>query len=257
MARSNAATATRHDLRAENLIQVERGPRPFIQGRGGKASALAERQARNTTLLNALATHPDATVPQLSRLIGASESCTCVRLAKLETQGLTCSPKCQAHIRWRLSQAGSEFAATGRPVIDGVDRDILAALALVPMGTMKLSRRVGACAMTIKRRINLMVARGLVFADPRKFFSITDEGRAALGPNNPPRPAPWLRPEQVSAAVAKDVLQRHGQEPDDRSAAFRAKVASLGAQASAVTARLRKRGRQPFSALSEFDRLAG
>ena len=104
-----------HDLRAENLIQVERGPRPFVQGRGGKASALAERQARNTMLLRTLAENPDATVPQLSRLIGASESCTCVRLAKLETQGLTCSPKCQAHIRWRLSQAGSEFAATGRP----------------------------------------------------------------------------------------------------------------------------------------------
>ena len=101
-----------------------------------------------------------------------------------------------------------------------------------------------------------MVARGLVFADPRKFFSITDEGRAALGPNNAPRPAPWLRPEQVSAAVAKDVLQRHGQEPDDRSAQFRSQVAQMGAQASIATATLDKRRRQPFSALSEFD-LAG
>jgi hypothetical protein len=78
---------------ATNLLLTKAGARPFDQGNGARASALAERTARNAALLNVLATHPEATVPQLSRLVGASVPCTCVRLAKLEAQGLACSPK--------------------------------------------------------------------------------------------------------------------------------------------------------------------
>ena len=238
-----------NNCRFDNLILTKAGPRPFDWGKGGKASSLERRAKTTTTLIRTLADHPGSTVPQLSRLVGSSAPCVCTRLGKLSDMGLTCGPKCDARARWDLTPAGRELAAAANPVvIDDLDRRILGALALIGMGTLKLARRVGACPMTIKRRARLLAARGLVFADPRKFFSITDgrvqepsrpdgrtsehgdglngcrrrlcslaEGRAALGPNNPPRPAPWLRPEQVSAAVAKDVRQRHGQEPDDRS----------------------------------------
>ena len=96
------------DLRAENLIKVEHGKDPFgalsdKHSKGGKGSALHERQARNLMLLRTMAENPDVTLPQLSRLTGSSESCTCVRLEKLAAQGLTCSPRCQAHVRWQLS----------------------------------------------------------------------------------------------------------------------------------------------------------
>ena len=102
---------------AANLILVKAGAKPFSMSKGGKASSLDRRSQTSTALLRALAENPDATVPQLSQLVGRSESCCCVRLAKLEAQGLTCSPKCQAHIRWQLSQAGKELAMNGQPLI--------------------------------------------------------------------------------------------------------------------------------------------
>jgi hypothetical protein len=56
--------------------------------------------------------------------------------------------------------------------------------------------------LTAKRRLGLLTGRGLVFADPRRFFSITDAGREALGDATlPPR---WVRVEAISAASAKD-----------------------------------------------------
>ena len=65
-------------------------------------------------------------------------------------------------------------------------------------------------------------------------FAITDAGIAALGPDAPQR-QPWVNLERVRASIAKDVVARHGQEPDDRTRAFRSKIASLGAQQSLAT----------------------
>jgi hypothetical protein len=106
------------------------------------------------------------------------------------------------------------LAATTQPaVLDDRDRQVLAALAVTAMGAMKLARRVEVCPMTIRRRVRSLIGHGLVFADPRKFFSITNEGRKALGDAVPPR---WVRPEAVSAATAKDVSRREHPN-DDRS----------------------------------------
>jgi predicted ArsR family transcriptional regulator len=90
-------------------------------------------------------------------------------------------------------------------VLDDRDRKVLAALALTSMGTMKLARRVEVCPMTIRRRVRLLVERGLVFADPRKFFSVTDAGLAALGDAAPQR---WVDLNRLRASTAKDVLTR-------------------------------------------------
>jgi hypothetical protein len=80
-----------------------------------------------------------------------------------------------------------------------------------------------------------------VFADDRKFFSITNAGREALGADAPPR-EPWVKVEAVAASLARDVVARNGQEPDDRTRVFRSMVGSMGAQGSMATARLRKVG---------------
>ena len=46
--------------------------------------------------------------------------------------------------------------------------------------------------------------------------------------------------ERVRASTARDVVARHGQEPDDRTRAFRSKIASLGAQQALATSRLKR-----------------
>lgn len=189
---------------AGNLVLTKRGPRPFDQGRGGKASALRERTMAATTLLRTLADHPDVTVPMLSTLIGASESCTCVRLAKLEAGNLACSPKCDARRRWELSQAGRELAGAGGPVVDKVDKRILAALARSPMRQLQLARAVDVCSLTAKRRLGLLVSRGLVRVEGAR-FTISDAGLALLGDA---APKPWLRLEMVAASISKDVAER-------------------------------------------------
>jgi DNA-binding Lrp family transcriptional regulator len=242
------------DLRPENLILTPRGPKPF--GDGGRASSLHQRAGANTKLLQAMAANPDAPIAQLSALTGSSEPCVCTRLQRLSEQGLCHGPMCVPGRAWALSQAGRALAAAALPVLDNRDRDLLAALALTGMGTLKLARRVGTCPLTVKRRLYSLIERGLAFADPRRFYGITDQGRRALGTTNPPRPAPWLGPEQISAASAKDVRQRLTHPNDDRSAEFRSKVASMGAQAGVASARLRRTGIGQ-SATREFDRMAG
>jgi Mn-dependent DtxR family transcriptional regulator len=220
-----------HNFAASNLIETKRGPRPFDQSKGGKRSSLHERQASDAALLRTLAEHQGAlTVPQLSQSLGQSPPCCCVRLAKLERSGLVCGPHCNARRRWNLTEEGRELAeAANHVVLDQRDHDILAALALTSMGNVKLARRVEVCPMTIRRRVRLLVGRGLVFADPRKFFSITSKGRDLLGPDAPKL---WVDLDRVRASTANDVRTRNGHQPDDRTRAFRSKIASLGAQRS-------------------------
>jgi hypothetical protein len=207
------------NFRAENLIIVKRGKNPFAIG----TSSLERRAEVDRTLIGALAKlNGEATLPMLSRLTGSSESCVCTRLGKLAERGLTCSPKCDARRRWELSRAGKEIAAGSAPMaLDDRDRNILTALAAAAMGQLRLARRIGSCRLTIKRRTARLTTQGLVFADPRRFFSITAEGRAALGPDAAPER--WVRPEMISAAAAKDVIERS--PTDNRSSAQLAKAA--------------------------------
>jgi hypothetical protein len=61
--------------------------------------------------------------------------------------------------------------------------------------------------LTAKRRTRLLAERGLVIADPRKFFAVTPAGIEALGPDAQPPPR-WVNVAAISAASAKDVRER-------------------------------------------------
>ncbi len=50
------------NFRFGNLVLTKRGPHPFTQSNGGKASSLERRTNTSTTLLKALAEHPGSTV---------------------------------------------------------------------------------------------------------------------------------------------------------------------------------------------------
>jgi hypothetical protein len=131
-------------------------------------------------------------------------------------------------------------ATTHSVVLDQRDRQILAALALTSMGNVKLARRVEVCPMTIRRRVRLLVERGLVFADPRKFYAITPTGIAALGDAAPQKPAPWVKVEAVSAANASDVRTRLQHPNDDRTAAERSRQGSEARQKALQTTQANK-----------------
>jgi Winged helix-turn-helix DNA-binding len=233
------------DLRADNLVQTRHG------AAGGRASSLERRHATNAALLSAFAERANPTLAELSEAIGLSEGRVSTRLKKLQVQGLTISPMCVPGRAWCLSQAGRAVAQASHPVVlDDRDRKVSAALALTAMGTVKLARRVEVCPMTIRRRVRLLVERGLVFADPRKFFSITPTGIAALGPEAPQRPEPWLRVEQISAAAARDVRTRLQHPNDDRSSWARAEQSSRARLKGLETIRANKA--EPFNAFPEW-----
>jgi hypothetical protein len=101
----------------------------------------------------------------------------------------------------------------------------------------------------------LLIAHGLARQDAeRRAFSITDAGLAALGPDAPQRPAPWVRSEMVSAANARDVRRRMEHRNDDRSAAERSRHGSMAAAKALATANRQ----QPFiDTFTEIDRMAG
>ena len=203
------------DLRFENLILTERGPRPFTKSAGGKASSLERRAKTTTTLIRTLSEHPGSTVPQLSRLVGSSAPCVCTRLSKLADMGFCVGPKCDARARWDLTPQGRALAASAIPPLDNLDKRILAALVVVPMRLMALAHRIEVCRLTMRRRIEGLIERGLAAAQDGK-FSITAAGVQALGPDAPQR-QPWVNLERVRASTAKDVVARHGHEPDDRT----------------------------------------
>jgi DNA-binding IclR family transcriptional regulator len=240
------------DLRAENLLVTKRGPRPFTMSIGGRASALVHRSEADRAMLAALAEHEGSlTVPQLSESVGQSAPCCCHRLAKLEKRGLVCGPHCDARRRWNLTPAGQALAAAALPVLDDTDRDILTIIVRQPAKLMALARQIGCCALTAKRRLGLMIERGLVKV-ANATFSITDAGISALGDGAPKRPELWVRPETVSAALSRDVHERqHHHAHDDRSAAQRSE--------QVTGARTRAGPSHRFGKLrdDEFDRMTG
>ena len=175
------------DLRPDNLIVTRHGRDPFgaisdKHGKGGRASSLAERRARTTTLIRTLADHPGATVPQISRLVGSSAPCVCTRLSKLADMGFCVGPKCDARARWDLTPQGRALAASAIPPLDNLDKHILAALVVVPMRLMALAHRIEVCRLTMRRRIDRLVEQKLMFPHEGR-YAITDAGIAALGPD--------------------------------------------------------------------------
>ena len=65
---------------------------------------------------------------------------------------------------------------------------------------------------------------------------LTDAG-VALGPDAPKKPEPWLRLGQVSAAMARDVVQRREYPGNDRSHAAMSAQGAMSRQKAEATAR--------------------
>src|ERR1700722_447774 len=208
------------DFRPENLTVLPHcRHRPWEKG-GGQASSLRRKAEVDRSLLSAMAGRPNATLSELAKRVGVSEGRVSVKLNRLASRGLAQSPMCVPGRSWMLTDQGRAVAIAERPLIDDLDRDILAALALTAMGVMKLSRRVAVCAMTIRRRLGLLTGRGLTFADPRGFYAITPAGIETLGPDAA-KPTRWVRVEAISAATARDVRDRT--YVDDRAQAERSR----------------------------------
>ncbi len=165
--------------------------------------------------------------------MGQSTSCCCQRLTRLRAQGLTCGPACNQRRRWNLTPAGRALAAASVPVIDDLDQRILGEIALSPLRQLALARRVGCCSLTAKRRLRWLTQRGMVEADDMRRYTITDQGRQALGDAMPKRPARWVRPEQISAALAFDVARRRAAF-DDRSGWTRSQRPQTAYEANAA-----------------------
>ena len=155
-----------------------------------------------------------------------------------------------------LTTRGRELAASANPVVllDDTDKRLLSALIHAPMRQLQLVRRTGLCSLTIKRRLGLMIGRGLVKQDAaRQPFVITPKGIAALGPDAAQRPEPWIKISAISAANARDVGTRLQHPNDDRTAAERSRQGSEARKKALATP-----NQQPFiGAFKEFDRTAG
>jgi DNA-binding transcriptional ArsR family regulator len=214
------------------------------QSAAGKASSLIRRQEADRALLAALAAHSGACIAQLARITSTSESRVSTHLGKLAVQGLATSPMCVPGRAWMLTDQG-RLAAAGRPLIDDLDRQVPAVLRVAPMGHVRLSRRIGVCLLTARRRANLLAERGLVFPDVRKFYSITPEGIEALGPKSQPPPR-WVNVAAISAAAAKDIAERT--RLDDRTQEERSRPGRMARVAA-------KRNRStPFNGGGFFER---
>ena len=238
------------DYRLDNLEAVKAcSHRPHAKG--GRATSLVTRQAADRALLEAMLSHLGAAVEQLGRLTGRSEARTCTHLGKLANLALVESPQCCPGRAWALTAKRKAAAIGVSPLLDDLDRDILAVLRSAAMGPVRLGRRVGCCELTVRRRAKALAAKGLVIVDPRKFYAVTPSGLAAIGEAAPAR---WVDTARISAAAARDVQNRIVSPTGDMSQAERSRISSLSAQKARANARAGKN--LPFNdTFREFDRL--
>jgi hypothetical protein len=229
------------DFRRENLTVVPNcAHRPWETG-GGQASSLKRKAEVDRSLLAAMADHEGAGLAQLAKLVGIGEGRISTKLGKLAERGLAQSPMCVQGRSWALTDQGREIAVAERPLIDDLDKQVLAVLRSAPMGPVRLSRRLEVCLLTAKRRVCLLAERGLVIPDIRKFYAITSAGIEALGPEAQPPPR-WVRLELISAAAARDVAERT--RLDDRTQAERSRP---GQMAKAAAKRNRSYAFNPYT----------
>lgn len=196
------------DLRVENLIEVVRGPTKFASAAGGKRSSLERRAETDKAFIAAMRDNPQASIAQISRLVGMSEPCVCVRLAKLEAASLTCGPRCQAAERWRLSEEGRRVAGLSALFLDELDRELMQIVArMSSMTTSLIAAHAGTNEPRARRRLKRLAEQGLAWRDHKGRWRATAARLKALG-EVPAPVARWLSPEAVSAAQARDVVDR-------------------------------------------------
>ncbi len=231
----------------ENLEVAPHGSHKPWERAGGPS--LERRAEVDRALLAAMATSEGVSLAELAELAGIAEGRVSVKLNRLAEKGLAQSPQCTPGRSWCLTAQGLELARSERPLLDDLDRRVLEALR-IPMGYAKLSRRLEICQLTAKRRVNLLVRRGLALADLRGFYLLTSAGREALGSDAQPPPC-WVKPEAVAAANSKDVLRRL-EHPGEMTTAERSRLSTLAAKKGRINARAGKT--IAFNAFIEFDR---
>ena len=183
------------NMRPANLLERSRGWRR----RGGPS--LAERRAADAAVLAAMRQHPGATIAEIAGIAGSGKPSARRRLAKLAAQGLACGPQCLPSRHWALTGAGLTLAASATPLVDALDREVLAALRWRDHCTIaSLARRVERCEPTARRRLQGLAERGLVVNGAG--WSLTGPGLAAIGG----RPEPWVKPLAPPLVHHRDAL---------------------------------------------------
>jgi hypothetical protein len=128
---------------------------------------------------------------------------------------MSCAPEIQADSTNELRGAALSFATK--------QEAIAYIVSLAPRRTSLLDTREA------RSRAE---AQGIEAVSP-----ISDAGFAALGPDAPKKPEPWLRLEQVSAAMARDVSQRREYPGNDPSHAAMSAQRAMSRQKAEATAR--------------------
>jgi predicted transcriptional regulator len=181
---------------------------------------------------------------KLGETVGLTQGRVSTRLTKLAEQGLAVSPMCIPTRYWALTEKGRALAAAASVVIlDHLDRQVLTMLVLAPMRQGQLASQVGCCTLTAKRRLGLLVSRGLAKTDELHRYVVTDQGREAV----PDAPKPWVKITAITAANSRDVIRRL-EDPTEMPSAERSRLSSLIAH----KARLSRRGKFAYnSAVTE------
>jgi hypothetical protein len=121
-------------------------------------------------------------------------------------------------------QADSTGESRGAAVSFATKQEAIAYIvSLAPRGTSLLD---------IREAGSRVDAQGIEAVSP-----LTDAGVAALGPEAPKKLEPWLRLEQVSATMARDVVQRREHPGNDRSHAAMSAQGAMSRQKAEATAR--------------------
>ena len=208
----------------------------------GKASSLVRRAEANMTLIKAMSEAPDASIAKLSALTGSPELCVSARLGRFAATGLAASPMCVPGRSWCLTGAGKVIAMNGQPLIDDLDRELLVAVALSPLSQMALKRRIEVCRLTVRRRVDALIARALVSQTAGR-YAITDQGRSALG-DQMSVSVDSLRGDQRRGGVRRTATNP---VPERNVAAERTRLSSLNATKARANAR--RNGNVAFNSL--------
>ena len=229
--------ANGQDCRLANLTVAPYGAHK-PQANAGRSSSLERRQATNAALLSALAERANPTLSELSAVVGLSEGRVSTRLGKLADAGFCVSPMCVPGRAWALTDAGRKLATSANPmVIDDLDRAVLRVIARSPSRLVAVAQQVEVCHFTARRRLDRLAEHGMAKADEHRRYIATTAGIAAL-PDIPPR---WLDPQRISAAAARDVVERQGRERiDDRTNAMKSQHASRARLKAVAAARMNR-----------------
>jgi hypothetical protein len=199
-----------HHLRRRQMLRGEdeakRGPNPFTNGKGGKRSSLRSDRRR--------VHHHHA---GQSRRDGRTDQPPRRHVAPLHMRAARQVRGSGAHVRSQvrratalgLSDEGRRIAELGAVMLDEFDRDLMEIVPRpTPMTTPMLAAHAGTNVPRALHRLKRLAEQEVVWRDQKDRWRATAAGLKALGEPPPPAPARWLILAAISAAEARDVLDR-------------------------------------------------